>query len=566
MTVTGELAPLVGALQQLRDRLAGCALPLELPEAAGAREVKAALVAQFDDYVLPRLRQLDAPLLAVVGGSTGAGKSTIVNSLVRRVVSPAGVLRPTTRAPVLVTHPSDQESFADQRVLPSLARSTGATGDPGTLHVVCSPSLEPGLALLDAPDIDSVVTENRELANQLLAAADLWIFVTTAARYADAVPWDLLHTARERSTALAAVLNRVPPEATDEVSADFAGMLAGQGLGDAPLFVVPEIAQQGGLLPDPAVLALRSWLESLAADAAARNDIIRRTLDGALASVPARVSLVAEAAAAQVAAAGELRAAVSQAYGGAAAEVDEGMSDGSVLRGEVLARWQEFVGTGEILRSLEARIGRLRDRLSAAFRGRPDPGAGLQVALDSAVAALIVAAADGAAERAEAAWRDLPAGRGLLDAVPSAELGRSSPDLAERADRLVRDWQAGVLDLVRLEGAGKRASARFLSFGVNGIGLLVMVVVFASTGGLTGAEVVVAGGTSALAQKLLEAIFGDQAVRLLAATARDDLRIRVERLLSEEAGRFRQLVDDAGVRADAAPALQDAVAKLAGAR
>jgi hypothetical protein len=566
MTLKGELAPLVGALQQLRDRLAGCSLPLELPGVPAARDAQAALVAQLDDYVLPRLRQLDAPLLAVVGGSTGAGKSTIVNSIVRSVVSPAGVLRPTTRAPVLVTHPNDQESFAGQRVLPSFARSTGATGDPGTLHVVCSPSLEPGLALLDAPDIDSVVTENRELANQLLAAADLWIFVTTAARYADAVPWDLLHTARERSTALAAVLNRVSPDAIDEVSADFAAMLAAQGLGDAPLFVVPEIPQQGGLLPDPALRALRSWLESLAADAAARNDIIRRTLDGALASLPARVGLVAEAAVAQVAAAGELRAAVSQAYGGAAADIDEGMSDGSVLRGEVLARWQEFVGTGEILRSLEAQIGRLRDRISAAFRGRPDPGVNLQVALDSAVTALIVAAADGAAERSEAAWRQLPAGRGLLAAGPSADLARSSPDLVQRADRLVRDWQAGVLDLVRREGAGKRASARFLSFGVNGIGLLVMVAVFASTGGLTGAEVVVAGGTSALAQKLLEAIFGDQAVRRLAATARDDLRVRVEELLGEEADRFRDLVDNAGIPSDAAPALRDAMAKLARAR
>ena len=50
---------------------------------------------------------MDAPLLMVVGGSTGAGKSTLVNSLVGADVSPAGVLRPTTRAPVLVCHPAD---------------------------------------------------------------------------------------------------------------------------------------------------------------------------------------------------------------------------------------------------------------------------------------------------------------------------------------------------------------------------------------------------------------------------------------------------------------------------
>jgi hypothetical protein len=565
MTLSGELATLAGKLERLRDRLAGCALPLELPGASDARAAQAALVAQLDDYVLPRLRQIDAPLLAVVGGSTGAGKSTIVNSLVRRVVSPAGVLRPTTKAPVLVAHPADEEWFVDQRVLPSLPRSTGADGEPGTLHVVCAGSLEPGLALLDAPDIDSVVTENRELATQLLAAADLWIFVTTAARYADAVPWDLLHTARERSTALAAVLNRVPPAAMEEVGADFAGMLAAQGLGDAPLFVVPEIDHEAGLLPDLPIQALRSWLESLAADAAARHDVVRQTLDGALASLPPRVKAVADAAAAQVRAAGELRAAARAAYENAVTAVDDGMNDGSLLRGEVLARWQEFVGTGEILRSLEARIGRVRDRLVAVVRGRPDQAAGLRVALDSAVAVLIVSSADGAAERAEAAWRALPAGPALLDSA-AADLRRSSPDLVERADRLVRDWQSGVLDLVRREGAAKRASARYLSFGLNGVGLLLMIVVFASTGGLTGAEVVVAGGTSALAQKLLEAIFGDQAVRRLAASARADLRARVGKLLDDEAGRYLELVDRAGVDAGASAAVRDAMADLAGAR
>jgi hypothetical protein len=85
--------------------------------------------------------------------------------------------------------------------------------------------LPPGLALLDAPDVDSVVASNRELAAQLLQAADLWLFVTTAARYADAVPWDLLHTAQERGTALAVVLDRVPPEAVTEVGDDLRAML-----------------------------------------------------------------------------------------------------------------------------------------------------------------------------------------------------------------------------------------------------------------------------------------------------------------------------------------------------
>ena len=92
-------------------------------------------------------------------------------------------------------------------------------------------SIPPGLAVLDAPDIDSVVAENRELAAQLLAAADLWLFVTSAARYADAVPWEYLRAAAERSAAVAVVLDRVPPRAMADVPPHLGQMMSERGLG-----------------------------------------------------------------------------------------------------------------------------------------------------------------------------------------------------------------------------------------------------------------------------------------------------------------------------------------------
>src|SRR3954471_20930213 len=176
------------ALEQLRDRVAAAPLGLATTGRDTAARTARAVVDQIDDYLLPRLRDLDAPLLTVVGGSTGAGKSTLVNSLLGTPVSPAGVLRPTTRAPVLVCAPADRDAFAGDRVLPGLARTTGDGEVTGGLRLVASAALPAGLAVLDAPDVDSVVEANRELAGQLLSAADLWVFVTTAARYADAVP------------------------------------------------------------------------------------------------------------------------------------------------------------------------------------------------------------------------------------------------------------------------------------------------------------------------------------------------------------------------------------------
>ncbi|MEB0161184.1 hypothetical protein, partial [Pseudomonas sp. AH2 (2023)] len=73
-----------------------------------------------------------------------------------------------------------------------------------------------------------------------------------------------------------------------------------------------------------------------------------------------------------------------------------------------------------------------------------------------------------------------------------------------------------MFELVSEQGADKKTKARALSLGVNAAGVTLMVVVFAGTAGLTGAELGIAGGTAAAGQAVLNAVFGDQAVRDLA--------------------------------------------------
>ena len=557
--------PLTDALQEVRDAVAEAPLVLATPGRESTARTARAVVDQVDDYLLPRLRDLDAPLLAVVGGSTGAGKSTLVNSVLGARVTTPGVLRPTTRAPVLVCSPADVAAFSGDRVLPGLPRTTGEGDVAGGLRLVPSDVLPPGLALIDAPDVDSVVEANRELAGQLLSAADLWVFVTTAARYADAVPWDLLRTAQERGTALAVVLDRTPPEAVTEVAADLAGMLQRGGLGSARLYVVEERPLRDGFLPDDQVAPLRDWLRGLAADQEQRAAVVRQTLAGALESLDARVAAVAAGVDEQAGAAAALADAADASYDGARDAVGEGVGNGSLLRGEVLARWQDFVGTGEWMRSLQNRVGRLRDRLGAALTGRPSSADSLSGALESGVETLLRSEADRAAERAVTAWRSLPGGGGLV-AGREQELGSASPDLAPAAAEEVRDWQGYVLELVREQGAGKRSQARLLSWGINGAGAVVMVAVFASTAGLSGAELAIAGGTTAVGQRVLEAVFGDAAVRSLAARARADLDARADRLLRAEQDRFDELLAPVADAPDAAERLRAAVAALAAAR
>src|SRR6478736_6247855 len=199
MTDTTSGAQMVTSLVRLRAALQGAVLPLEMPGVEAHRLARTEMVDQLEDYVIPRIVTLEAPLLAVVGGSTGAGKSTLVHSLVGAVVTESGVLRPTTRSPVLVHNPADGDWFGADRLLPELERVHHPTHDPQALQLVALDVVPQGLAILDAPDIDSVEESNRHLAAQLLAAADLWLFVTSAARYADQVPWGFLRQAAPRS-------------------------------------------------------------------------------------------------------------------------------------------------------------------------------------------------------------------------------------------------------------------------------------------------------------------------------------------------------------------------------
>ncbi len=542
----------VELLETVRAELAALELPLALPAAEQARATAGRALGQLDDYILPRWRSLDAPVLAVVGGSTGAGKSTLVNALVGHPVTRSGAIRPTTRQPILLHHPQDADWFTSSRVLPTLARvqaglvkentpasRAGAAPDAGamtSLVLVADPAVPHGVALLDAPDVDSISDDNRQLAGQLLAAADLWLFVTTANRYADAVPWKLLLDAASRDITVAVVLDRVPAGAEQEIGADLHAMLNREGLGGARLFLIPETELDTlGMLPPQTVAPINAWLANLGEDAAGRADIVRRTLNGTVRSLGGRLTTLAQAVQDQHDAGHQLGGDVRSAFADAATKISLATSDGTLLRGEVLARWQDFVGTGEFFRALESNIGRVRDRIGAFFKGQPPPAIKVETAIETGLQAVIIDQAARAAEDADQRWRSDPAGRQLLGLD---DLSGTTADFPAEVAAEIRAWQGGVLALIRSEGGDRRSQARWLSFGVNGLGVVLMVVVFSLTGGLTGAEVGIAGGTAVVGQKLLEAIFGEDAVRRLAKEAKNGLDLRTASLLERQQRRF----------------------------
>src|SRR5580692_4054557 len=485
---------LEATLLNLRKRVAGVPLVFDIPGTDEVTAERAKLLSQIDDYLLPRVRQSAAPLLVALVGSTGAGKSTLVNSIVGTQVSQTGVRRPTTNSPVLACHPDDIHWFAENMFLPTLPRvrqeGLARPGRDGLLVLAASEGMTKGIALLDTPDIDSVVRAHYDFAYQFLDASDLWLFMTSASRYADAPVWELLQHARERGAALGVVLSRVPPSHRTELVAHFNAMLDANGIQAENRFVIPETGLVDGYLPDDIFQPVRDWLEDTAKRTDRRVAVLSQTMAGMLDTFKTRVPRLAAHVDAQVVLRTRLRGEAEAAYATALAEFDAGTRDGRLLAGEVLARWQDYAASGDLDAALRAK--RSISVVRRGRRARTDAGAARLTALDAALRtalqSLVVSVADRAAEQVERVWRDNPGGAALITAAEASRarderakrefesafganptgrspakrgaLDRASADLSLRVSRAVSAWQDQLMRLMSSGGATSRNHPR----------------------------------------------------------------------------------------------------------
>jgi len=578
---------LEAALLNLRKRVAGIPLVFEIAGSAEVKTERAKLVSQIDDYLLPRVRRSAAPILVALVGSTGAGKSTLVNSIVGVPVSVTGVRRPTTNSPVLACHPDEIDWFAENNFLPTLPRvrqdGLARPGRDGLLVLAASEGMPRGIALLDTPDIDSVVQAHHEFAYQFLDASDLWLFMTSASRYADGPVWEVLQHARERKASLGVVLSRVPQQYRTELVSHFHAMLDANGIASTDRFVIQETPLIDGMLPPDAYEPIRNWLASTADRSDRRVAVLSQTMSGVLDTFKTRVPSMAAHVEAQVVLRAELRRAAEAAYESALVEASTGMRDGSLLRGEVLARWEDCVIGGELRPRRGGKATRGGARKGKRARRGPSRTAALAAALRSAIESYITSVADRAAETVEAGWRTDPAGARLLDdaaaerardvrakqvfesvfgpagqsghadpaevdiktadiidtadAARSSAFSRSSSSLPLRTARAVGAWQDHLTRLVEIEDL--RPAPRRVAFDDDALSLVVLVAMLGEAG---------SGDSSVYTEprSMLDSVFGGVMGTELLAKARADLYDRVRLLLDEELVRFVEVIDAAG--------------------
>jgi len=575
---------LEAALLNLRKRIAAIPLVFEI---AGSAEVKAErtkLLSQIDDYLLPRVRQSAAPVLVALVGSTGAGKSTLVNSIVGARVSMTGVRRPTTNSPVLACHPDDIDWFAENNFLPTLPRvrqeGLARPGRDGLLVLAASDGMPRGIALLDTPDIDSVVKAHHEFAYQFLDASDLWLFMTSASRYADGPVWEILQHARDRKASLGVVLSRIPQTYRAELADHFNAMLDANGIAAENRFVILETPLIDGMLPPDAYQPIRDWLADTATRSDRRVAVLSQTMSGVLDTFKSRVPVMAAHVEAQVVLRAELQRTAEAAYERAFAEANAGLRNGTLLTGEVLARWQDCMVGGDLRPRRGGKPAKPTKKGKRARRG-PSHNAALEGALRLAIESFIVSIADRAAEHVDGSWRGDPAGSVLLEdaaadrargeyakqifesafgtgrAEPSeasqlTAFSRSSPDLPLRAARAVGAWQEHLIRLAEAEDL--RPGAKRISFDDESLGLVVLVAMLGEDAPGADAPTTEDEGASIYTEprRLLASVFGTGMRAGILAKARADLIHRVRLLLDEELLRFVEVIESAGPCEDVA--------------
>lgn len=172
---------------------------------------------------------LQEPLVIVLLGGTGVGKSATINALAGSSIAPSSPIRPTTDRITVYMH--EQAHLARLKDVDALKLAI--------VHHDREELREK--AIIDAPDFDSVLTENRQLLEWILAEAELVLTVVDREKYLNRSLYELVRKFR-KGRDFAFLFNKVDSAFYRvEVLRDFEQFLEKEGFPDADVFPISAV-------------------------------------------------------------------------------------------------------------------------------------------------------------------------------------------------------------------------------------------------------------------------------------------------------------------------------------
>ncbi len=156
-------------------------------------------------------------LVISVAGGTNTGKSTIINVLIGKEVSPVLPTAGATKRPVMVVSPSKFEQCLNGEMFPQFKvaplQDIEDVLDPSQpadrLFVVRDEAVEDKYLLLDTPDVDSIRKEHWDIADRIISASDVVIAVLTEEKYNDFAVVDFFKRANNEGKIIVPLMNKV---------------------------------------------------------------------------------------------------------------------------------------------------------------------------------------------------------------------------------------------------------------------------------------------------------------------------------------------------------------------
>jgi len=420
------------------------------------------IVRTIQGYLIPRIEDPTGPMTVVFVGPTGAGKSTLLNSVAGGEHSVAGPLRPTTKAPLVLAAADHAASYA-------------TIGGIDCKVVAGRAPILAELTLIDTPDIDSTSLEHRAIAETMIDNADVVVYVTSAARYADLVPWEVLRRAHSRGVPVVHVLNRIKSSASGAL-ADYTSRLRAEGLTSRVVAVHEHHMAKGAqAVPLAVIQELRDRLvDVVGARQAGSADAVRSVFETTMDEVGDVIGRVDDLATHSNDAANRARDELLVDLDRALARLRSNAS-GPLELGPLASLSSKWFRIGWMVRQRRpsvAAIAASHALLDASLVATFDADIRMQLGGDTPMsrfqASQLLGDTHSAAKAAIAAWHhdldDLPVIRGAIDqGLSSLLLARSCVQGRESQIDAVFDLLTGSDDLVTPVGEARRLLALHLA-------------------------------------------------------------------------------------------------------